>query len=279
LGGSPTTYITNTWATGTSLKLEPIKFCHWAAPRYGDIGQKALNTVLAAVAFIVAYKSLEAQIEINDMRQSIADSYAKIFEDRWNRYKTAYMPLEAAMIQEIMNTPVPVVDCSSVKSNYTSFVTNAFGENSQRLTAAASKYCLCVDKSLTEDLNLSRAIMVDDSVNFGYRFDEMYVIQRDDVRWNKRSNLLNLGRDLLAQSAKYSATADNLLAGLGEAAGKAFSGAVGYLGYYFNRQQTEYPSQYAQSSLSGGALDFGMRGVGDMGPNFVTAGGIQSGQF
>jgi len=259
--------------------MEPIKFCHWAAPRYGDIGQKALNTVLAVVAFIVAYKSLEAQIEINNMRQSIADSYAKIFEDRWNRYKTAYMPLEAAMIQDIMNTPIPEVDCSSVKSDYTSFVANAFGENSQRLTAMASKYCLCVDKSLTDDLALSRTITVDDSVNLGYRFDEMYVIQRDDARWNKRSNLLNLGRDLLAQSAKYSATADTLLSGLGEGAGRAFSGAVGYLGYYFNRQQTEYPSNYAMSSSPGGVLDFGTRGVGDMGNSFTTPGGIQSGQF
>lgn len=279
MGGSGAVEIINTWALGTSLKIEPIKFCHWAAPQYGNIGQKAINTVLAIAAFVVAYKSLEAQIEINDMRQSIADAYAKLFEDRWHRYRDAYMPLEAAMIQEIMTTPIPSVDCPTVRSDYTSFVTNAFGENMQRLATVASKYCLCVDKSLTDDLNLSRSINVDDSVNFGYRNEEIYVIQRDDARWNKRSQLLNLGRDLLAQSAKYSAAADSMLQGAAAGAGAAFSGAVGYLGYYFNREQTEYPARYSSPQASGGYVDFGSRGVGDMGQNFTTVGGIQSGQF
>lgn len=272
-------YITNSWAVDPrGIKTQPLQFCHWAAPMYGDAGQSMLNTVLAVVAFIVAYKSLEAQIEINDMRRDIADGYAKITEDRWRRFKSAYAPLELALINEIMSQGPVEPDYERARSNHNAYVANAFGDAQARLAGLAQRYALCIDETLTNDLQLSAGLAADDGVNFGYRWEEWYAIMRDDIRWNRRSNLLNLGRDLLAQSAQYASYANNILAGLGEQAGKAFSGALGYLGYYFSRQNTAYPNSYVSSSTPGGVLDFGgMRGVGDMGG--VSLGGVQAGQF
>ena len=104
------------------------------------------------------------------------------------------------------------------------------------------------------------ALAEDDGVNFGYRYEEHYAIVRDDWRWNRRSGLLNLGRELISQSAGFAQAADRMLAGAGTAAGSALSGALSYLSYNHFRNTPIYPVYNQPVDLSYIA---GLKGVAD----------------
>jgi hypothetical protein len=248
-----------------------VSFCHWAAPQYGDGGEGGLQSLLSVVAFAVAVWSAYEQMRIFQMRYDIAKGYANIAQERWDRFNAAYKPLENAVVDEISAQGPVVPDYAGAKSEYSGFADNAYGDAERRMRLTAARYALCVDPTLVNDLNLSASVAKDDGVNFGYRHAEWYAILRDDVRWNNRAAILNLGRDLLAQSAKYGSMANDMLANAGQAAGEAMGGALSYLGYRRNRQETYYPSQFTSSASPGGMLDFGGNlGVGDLGPGAMS---------
>lgn len=268
MGGSSTVYLSNPMFQDLVGGLSThTSFCHWAAPMYGDSGEGGLHSLLSVVAFAVAVWSAYEQLRIFKMRYDIAKGYANIAQERWDRFNAAYKPLENAMVDEISAQGPVSADYAGVQSDYNIFTGNAYGDADRRLRLTAARYALCIDPSLVDDLNLAASLAKDDGVNYGYRHAEWYAILRDDVRWNNRAALLNLGRDMLAQSAKYGSMANDMLGSAGQAAGAAMEGALGYLGYANNRNETYYPAHFTTSTSPGGLIDFGGNmGVGDMGP-------------
>lgn len=234
--------------------IEPIRFCHWAAPEWGDIGQTSEVTWYNVALIAVATINTIAQIQIAQKRYQIAKDYAKIAQDKWERFKNGYMPLEQAMLAEIMNTPIRTPNYVQARSDYGGFAKYSYGEAQSRLSRKAKQYRLCIDPSLVDDLRVAEGIAIDDGINFGYRYEEDYTQRMNDIRWNRRSNLLNLGRDIHAQSAQYANYANQMLAGLSDTANQGASGAMSMLGYLSERRDTYYPQNFiGVSGLSGDA--------------------------
>lgn len=239
---------------GSITNIEPIRFCHWNAPKEGAGGSLAEAAFYSAALIAVATINTIAQWDIARKRYQIAKDYANIAKDRWERFRTGYMPLEISMLSEIMNTPLYEVNCQTVRNNYSNWVGRSYGEAKSRLPQIARGYRVNVDETLMRDLENDETRAVVDGVNFGYRYEEQRKIMKDDQRWNRRSNLLNLGRDLQAQSAKFASYANDILAGLSDMAGQGAAGAIQMLTYMRNRQETRYPTQFA-----------GIGGLGDSG--------------
>ena len=245
------------------LKLDTHgSFCHFAAPEWGDTGQSVLHGVLSAISFAVAIWSAYEQIKIAHERYKIAKAHADIAWDRWWRFESAYAPLEAAMVQELLDSAELQPDYAQARSDYTQFAEAGFGAELRW-----RQYSLCPDLT---PLRTARALASDDGVNYAYRRAERRAIDLADRRWNRRSVLLNLGRNLSSQSAQYASLADSGLKAAGERAGEAFAGAVGWLGYAPNRLETHYPAypqNFINSTNPGGIIGSGgLMGVADMGP-------------
>ena len=90
------------------LKIKEIadvvksRVCGWAPPSFGDVGQTALHTILAAVAFATALWNAYEQLRIFRMRHRLADAYAAMAEGDCNRFNERYRPLEDQMIKECL---------------------------------------------------------------------------------------------------------------------------------------------------------------------------------
>jgi hypothetical protein len=244
----------------------------WAPPKYTDSGQTALHTALAAVSFAVAIWSAYEQMRIAHERYEIAKSYADLAQEEWNRFNEAYAPLEARLIAECLAERLVEPDYAGARGQAEQDISLSFGTQN---FGEFKRYGLCPDPSLANRLNLEAAAARDDGVNFGFRHQEYYARTRDDLRWNRRSGLLNIGRNIMSQSLGFAGAADKILAGLGQMAGESAGGAMGYLGYYLNRNQTYYPTYaraYTESVNPGGIMGLGFRGAVDFGPSAGAVG-------
>ena len=242
--------------------VEPIRFCHANMSEAGAEGSLAESGIFEVALIAVAILNTLAQMEIARLRYNIAKDYARIAQDRWERFRTGYMPLEMSMLNEILNTPIPEADCPGSRTRFTRWFRGAFDEAQTRLGEVARKYRLRIDPTLALDLQNYGAMALSDGLNFGYRYEEHRAIMKDDERWNRRSALLNLGRDLQAQSARYSSMANQTLAGLSDLAGQGTAGAMSLLGYLQERQATRYPPTF--TGVSGYIGDSGYSLTGNL---------------
>ena len=209
-----------------------------------------------------------AQIKIAKKQYQIARDYADIAKDQWERFKDSYAPLERAMVFEACNTPFPVPDYEGARQRSDSNTTIDFGAAQKHLATLANSYALCVDPTLIDELSLVKAKAMDDGTNWGYRDEENLALNLDDRRWNRRSTLLNLGRDIHSISSTYASSASQIMAGLGDLLNQGASGAMSILGYLSENRNTAYPSLFSgmspfsgQSSAMGEGIYFGPDGM------------------
>jgi hypothetical protein len=115
----------------------------------------------------------------------------------------------------------------------------------------ARLYRLCFDPAPFEaEASLSRA----DAIDWAMRDEERLARALDDHRFNKRASLLNLGRDIAAQSAKLAAAADDSLSGASDSLGAAAMGALSYIGYMQGRRDAYYPAFFLESPSPGAVM-------------------------
>jgi hypothetical protein len=252
--GASAVWIQNAWATQSKIPTH-TSFCHWAAPEFTGTGQTGMHAMLSVIAFAVAVWSAYEQLRIFNMRYEIAKGYADIAQEQWDRFDGRYRPLEDAMISECLaETPIEP-DYLKALSEYAQFAEAGYAQARQEYDILMKQLCLCPDPSFS--LEQANALWADDSVNLGYREAEDFALKADDIRFNKRSNLLNVGRDLLANSAKYGGAADGMLSQAGEAAGQTMHGMTGLVSYLKNRYATTYPGYMMYAPTSGVALSTG----------------------
>lgn len=235
--------------------LDPIaaKMCQWAAPQYDASGEAADRSAYIAAQVALSAASIALYTFIQNKQYDIAKQYRNISKDKWNRFKDKYAPLERKMLNETSGTPEPVTDYNSAQGQGSAAVSGAFAQSKSALASYAKMYGLCLDHSL--GLDLLRARASDDTVNYNYRDAENYNYYRSDKRWNRRSDILNLGRNNAATAFSYASHANLSLGGVAGAIASASNGVSGILGYLYNRSETAYPAQFAMAApFSTGAI-------------------------
>ena len=231
------------------LKTIAARMCAWAAPEYSVSGAVRDRTA-ELVAQAAIYSSVAAlNTHIQNKNYHIARSYTNLSLDRWNRFKNAYARLEQKMIATTMNTAEPTADYAGAKSRALSSVSFAYNSAKATMTSYAKLYALCMDDSL--NLDHDQAITRDDTINFNYRDAENYKDYLSDKRWNRRSDVLNLGRNNLPTASSYAQHASNAFGDVSNAVVGIGSGLSGLIGYLFNRNETVYPAQFSMASNYG----------------------------
>lgn len=256
----------------TNRRIQTIEetMCRWAQPEFGDTGEAAYHEFWQAALLAVTLLNTAAQISISKKQYQIAKDYANIAIDQWERFRDAYAPLERAMVNEITNTPEPVPDYDGARYRGNSFTSSAFSSARRDMGRLAKKYVLCIDPSLYDDMLYAEAITADDSVNFNYRDEEYFANVMSDIRWNRRSSLLNLGRDILSTSVNYADAANRMLGNISDILNQGASGAMGMLGYLQEHRNTMYPMQFSMSSPLVGATSTAFGGANYIGTGPVS---------
>lgn len=231
------------------LKTIAARMCAWAAPEFGVSGAVRDRTA-ELVAMAAIYSSVAAlNTYVQNKNYQIARAYTDLSVDRWNRFKNAYVQLEQKMISTSMNTAEPATDYVGAKSRALGSVSFAYSSAKSTMASYAKLYALCMDDSLNLDRN--QALVRDDTVNFNYRDAENYKDYLSDKRWNRRSDVLNLGRNNLPTASSYAQHASKALGDVSNAVIGIGSGLSGLIGYLFNRNETVYPSQFSMASNYG----------------------------
>lgn len=240
------------------LSIISSKMCEWAAPQYGDAGESWEKTLWKAALIAIATINTLAQISIMEKRYQIAKDYANLASDRWNRFKDAYAPFERAMLSEAGNAPEYKLDYVSARERAREYTSEAFRSADEQMADLAKKYSLCVDDTLLNDMDYAEAVSRDDGTNYNYRDEEFWAIYMSDKRWNRRSQMLNLGRGIQQMSASYADAANNALAQLGGLLDKGAQGAAKLLGYISTARESQYPANFSSAApLTGQASNVG----------------------
>ena len=235
-------------APGRHGAIGSLRFCNWAAPEWGPVGENAWDEAFKAAALAISIANGIAQSKIADRQQDLADRYYRMAEYKWNRFFKKYVPLEKKLLKEVLNEPLREMDCGDDRSRASSWVSRAYGAM-EKWTASKAKsmrMCLSAADLLRPDLRKARAFA--DVTNYNYADDQWYADYRNDKRWNRRSSVLNLGRNLGSEALKYGDVARSLLNSVSGKIEQAASGLVSALGYYGARLDTYYPSSYLGQS-------------------------------
>lgn len=246
--------------TNEHLTTVAQRMCAWAAPEYNEIGEgydrKAMLVAQAAI-----YTSIIAlNTYVQNQNYKIARAYADLAVDKVERFQNNYVPLELKMLYEVsaMNDVLPDYSGSRTRARNA----NAFAYNSanSEMRRRAKQLALCMDDSL--DLSTDKALLRDDTINFNYRDAETFATYKADKRWNRRSDILNIGRNNHATAFSYAQHASQAFSGFAGAIAQVGNGISGLLGYMNNRNETVYPAMFSQATLYGsGALAAGGTGV------------------
>lgn len=222
----------------------------WSPPQYSVTGE-ALDRglwIAAQITLMGAYVALNTMIQ--NKQYDIAKDYEAISKDKWERFRDKYAPLERRLLSEVSNTKEYDPDYAGARSRGVSATNQAFAQADSELATLAMRMALCLDPSLLNDT--MRAKTRNDSVNFNYRDEENYARYRSDKRWNRRSDILNLGRGNSDTAFSYAQSASTAFGGVASALQQAGNGLSGLLGYLNNRAETIYPAQFAMAAPLGG---------------------------
>lgn len=225
-------------------RQDQTRFCHWAAPEISDKGEFKWTELFQLAALAIAIANGIAQAEIASKQQDLADGYYQMAKYKWDRFSNKYMPLEKKLLNEVSTVDIRELDCDDDRQRAELSVNTAFDSLSQYLTRQARKLRLCIDPSMVGMIDHRRALALVDTENYNIQDDQWFTDFKNDQRWNRRSNVLNLGRNLSSEALKYGDVARSLYANVGAQIDKAASSLMGALGYYGARNDTYYPTTY-----------------------------------
>lgn len=226
----------------------PVRFCHWAAPEISDIGEDGWSVAFQAAAIAIAIANGLAQAQISEKQQDLAEGWYQQAKYKWDRFNTKYKPLEISMLNEASSTPIRSLDCADDKTRAQAAVNSAYTASRNSLTRLAKGLRICVDPHTLTVIDHKQALMLGDTENYNLNDDQFFTDYKNDQRWNRRSNVLNIGRNNATEALKYGDVARSLLSQVGNQIDRAANTLMTSLGYYGARNDTYYPTTYLGSS-------------------------------
>lgn len=245
---------------GQHGKLDRIRFCHWAAPEWGPEGENKWTLAFQAAELAVALLNAQIQGQIADMQQDLAEGYYQQAKYKWDRFANNYMPLERAILWEAQSEPIRELDCADDRRRATSAVIPSFDIMTRHMAQTAKGYRLCPDPTVTSQLTHTRSQLLVDTENYNLLDDQWFTDFKNDQRWARRSNILNLGRNLGSVAMQYGDVARRLMSNVSDIVNKAAGSLSQALGYYGSRFDTFYPMTYL-SGTSQNLVTTGYRGT------------------
>lgn len=201
--------------------------------------QATLWSVLMAAA--AAYNTGQA-INFANKQYDMAKNYLKISQ-WWNNYKRTYFdPVEDQELAEALalKEETPNYDIARGRAQTAGRI--RFKNAVNKAVQCTSEYCTGLRGILLRDTLAQEATTITALANFGYRQERAWKEARSDVRWKRMLATASRGRGMQANAVSHAQLAYGIYGSLGEAAGKGAAGAASLGGYFWNRNNTIYPT-------------------------------------
>lgn len=204
--------------------------------------------VAQVAAGVVAGINTVAAIQMAEKQEKLAKDYLKIAQEQEQYYYDVFVPCENQELAEACSAEKYTKHTDTIVGRQKSTVRKAQSGKVDAIAACASRYCTGATAAAVLDELEAQAGALAAAANMGRRYEEAYADAKDDLRWARRSEALNRGRDMMAQAANLAGFAYGLFGRLGDQAGKGAAGAIGYLGYSLNRNETMVPERRWQQT-------------------------------
>ena len=237
------------------------------------MGEGFWDNAFKAAALAIAIANGVAQSQIADMQQDLADSYYDMAKYKWDRFYEKFVPLEKKLLKEVLNEPLKEMDCDEDMQRASDWVGDAYGALTDWTRRKIRQLRTCVNGLDMRRTRNARTLAIAATANYNYVDDRWFCDYSNDKRWNRRSSVLNLGRNLGSEALKYGDVARSLLNAVSGQVEQAAQGLVSALGYYGARLDTYYPSSYlgqSQGNLAniGHSIGYGSQPAAGFGGQF-----------
>lgn len=233
----------------------------WPQPTVTDSGVQSNANWASIAATAVALVNTVTAVNIANKQYKIAKDYYNLARQKWDRFRSVYMPCERKEMAEACQTPEYTPQYYDKGNAYLNAARYEFGGARTVIDDLYDRYCVCPDPTLAQDLAMMQSAAEGDGKNFAYREEEARKEAKDDKRWNRRAQALNRGRDLQSQAISYAKAAAGAYGDLGKTIGGAAEGAVTALGYFSTRRDTVYPQRTPLQYPGGAAVGDGFMGA------------------
>lgn len=225
---------------GTIKKIERVSIAAFPCPKVTDKGLTGgwwlADKIALAVALWATHESWKAAKEDYE----IGKRYYNMAKEQWDFFYKAYRPLEEQELDEMWAEGEYTPDYGTATKGHTGLIDAVFTRADNHRQALASKYCVCDDVAQFTKTELVKSTVYGDSDNFARRYAEKLAQERNDTRWNRRTQAASRGRGMLAQSASFAAKASGFFGDYAKAMGGLAGNAQRFRGYLAERFETEY---------------------------------------
>lgn len=211
----------------------------------GGVSDSGLSTaayIAQAAAAAVAGYQVNAAISIAEKQEQLAKGYLGISQEENNYYYNTYAPCEDTELEEACSAVTEPMHLDTSTGRYIASIRHQFVGKTEKELACNSRYCTGRAAAIIRDNAIQEASAAATAANMARRYEEARYDAKDDLRWNRREQALNRGRDMMAQALTFSGIAYGVFGELGTQAAYGAAGAIGYLGYTSTRRPTVYPT-------------------------------------
>lgn len=207
-----------------------------------DTDKNILSSLWNLVPAVVAAYNTGQAIDFALKQHEIAKDYLKISQWWRDYYNNYFRPVEDQELSEAMNLQetTPYYDTMRGRSQTAGRI--KFKNAVNKTVQCTSEYCTGLRQQMLYDTLEQQAKVMSTLTGLGYRNERAYYESRSDVRWKRMINTAARGRDLQADAISSAALAYGIYGSLGQQAAKGAEGAAQAAGYFWNRNDTFYPT-------------------------------------
>ena len=222
-----------------NVKQQDSTCCHKGI---SDSDKSILSLLWQLVPAVVAAYNTGQAIDFALKQHEIAKDYLKISQ-WWRDYYNAYFkPVEDQELSESMGLQEEPVYYDTMRGRSQTIGRIKFKNAVNKTVQCTSEYCTGLRQQLLYDTLEQEAKVISTLTGAGYRNERSYYEARSDVRWKKMINTAARGRDLQADAISSAALAYGIYGSLGQQAAKGAEGAAQAAGYFWNKNDTFYPT-------------------------------------
>lgn len=192
-------------------------------------------------AAILAVNTLNS-LKMAKLQRDIGKDYLKLADDQRQYYNDRYKPLEISLTKEALGLPKYNRDKEKlITGQMLISARNLTAGKIDKVMSCTGRYCTGQRASIMSDQLLEQATIESLTAGLAHRYVDKDEMVHNNLRWEKREQVLRIGRDIPTQAVSYASLAGGIFGSLGKQAGQAAEGAMGFLAY--GRADTVYPER------------------------------------
>lgn len=221
-------------------------------PLHGESdGNKiSVGNLLAGAAIIAAGYNAARAVEIAIQEWEMAMKYWRISNNWLDHYKNHFAPVEDQELREAMGLTKEEPEFEVARGRARAVAWIQFKNVLNTAIRCTSRYCTGLRNDMLIDMSAAQADAVALADGLGYRNERAYIESRDDVRFDKMFNTAKRGRDMVSDNVSLAKTSAGIYGDLFDQAWSGLQGVGSYLGYWANRNETNYPTTFMHSRAS-----------------------------